>query len=63
MRVIEHTKKISNKVIQLFYCTCTNDLIVNSKQASNIEVFILAFFIEFNRQFFADGLFMNIFKK
>jgi hypothetical protein len=63
MRAIEHTKKMSNKMIHLFYSTCTNDLVVNSKQASNIEVFILAFFIECNRQFIADSLFMDILKK
>lgn len=63
MGAIEYSKKISNGIIQLFYATCTNDLIVYSKQASNIEIFILAFFIECNRHFIAESLFMDVFKK
>jgi len=63
MRAIEHTKTISKKIIHLIYSTCTNDLIVYSKQASNIEIFILAFLIECNRHFIADSLLMNVFKK
>lgn len=63
MRAIEQIKKISKKIIHLFYATCTNELIVYSKQASNIEIFILAFFIECNRQFITDGFFMEVFKK
>jgi hypothetical protein len=50
-------------MIHLIYSTCTNDLIVYSKQASNIEIFILAFLIECNRHFIADSLLMNVFKK
>ena len=45
MKVIQYTKQIIKKSILLFYSTCTNDLIIYSKQASNIELFILAFFI------------------
>lgn len=63
MGAIEHTKKISKKMIHLFYATCTNELIIYSKQASNIEIFILAFIIEINRHFIAEGFFMNLFKK
>lgn len=63
MRAIEKTKEISKKMIHLFYATCTNELIVYSKQASNIEIFILAFFIECNRLFIADSFFMDVFKK
>ena len=60
---VYNIKKIRNGIIQLFYATCTNDLIVYSKQASNIEIFILAFFIEFNRHFIADTLFMDVLMK
>jgi hypothetical protein len=63
MGAIEYIKKICKGIIQLFYATCTNDLILYSKQASNIEIFILAFFIECNRHFIADSLFMDVFKK
>ncbi|WP_367755553.1 hypothetical protein [Flavobacterium sp. WC2430] len=63
MSAIEKTKELSKKMIRLFYATCTNELIVYSKQASNIEIFILAFFIECNRLFIADSFFMDVFKK
>jgi hypothetical protein len=63
MKVIQYTKQIIKKSILLFYSTCTNDLIIYSKQASNIELFILAFFIECNRLFIADSVAMNTLQK
>lgn len=63
MKAIEHIKKIIKNSIHLFYSICTNDLIVYSKQASNIEIFVLAFFIECNRLFISDSLFMNVVQK
>tara|TARA_R110000868_G_scaffold88906_5_gene247731 strand:- start:103 stop:534 length:432 start_codon:yes stop_codon:yes gene_type:complete len=63
MKVIQYTKQIIKKSILLFYSTCTNDLIIYSKQASNIELFILAFFIECNRLFIADSIAMNALQK
>ncbi|NRS87173.1 hypothetical protein HNQ02_000073 [Flavobacterium sp. 7E] len=63
MKTIEHTKHIAKNIIHLVYSTCTNDLIVYSKQASNIELFILAFFIECNRLFIADSVAMNVLQK
>jgi hypothetical protein len=63
MKAIEHTKHIAKNIIHLVYSTCTNDLIVYSKQASNIELFILAFFIECNRLFIADSIAMNTLQK
>lgn len=63
MKAIEHTKQIIKKSIHLIYATCTNDLIIYSKQASNIELFILAFFIECNRLFIADSVAMNVLQK
>ncbi|MEZ7507105.1 hypothetical protein [Flavobacterium sp. Arc2] len=63
MKAIQHTKKIGKNSIHLFYSICTNDLIVYSKQASNIEIFVLAFFIECNRLFIADSVFMNAVQK
>lgn len=63
MKAIEHIKNIGKKIIHLFYSVCTNDLIVYSKQASNIEIFVLAFFIECNRIFIADSIYMNILQK
>ncbi|MEZ7499042.1 hypothetical protein QO200_09835 [Flavobacterium sp. Arc3] len=63
MKAIQHTKKIIKNSIHLFYSICTNDLIVYSKQASNIEIFVLAFFIECNRLFIADSVFMNAVQK
>ena len=63
MKAIQYAKQIIKKSIILFYSTCTNDLIIYSKQASNIELFILAFFIECNRLFIADSIVMNTFQK
>jgi uncharacterized protein with PQ loop repeat len=63
MKAIENIKKVGKKIIHLFYSVCTNDLIVYSKQASNIEIFILAFIIECNRIFIADSIYMNILQK
>jgi hypothetical protein len=63
MKAIQHTKKIVKNSIHLFYSICTNGLIVYSKQASNIEIFLLAFFIECNRLFIADSVFMNVEQK
>lgn len=63
MKAIQYTKQIIKKSIHLVYSTCTNDLIIYSKQASNIELFIVAFFIEYNRLFIADTVFMNTLQK
>lgn len=63
MKAIQYTKQIIKKSIHLVYSTCTNDLIIYSKQASNIELFILALFIEFNRLFIADTALMNAIQK
>tara|TARA_R110000868_G_scaffold117887_1_gene312979 strand:+ start:230 stop:664 length:435 start_codon:yes stop_codon:yes gene_type:complete len=63
MKAIQYAKQIIKKSIILFYSTCTNDLIIYSKQASNIELFILAFFIECNRLFIADSIVMNTVQK
>ena len=63
MTAIQYTKQIIKKSIHLVYSTCTNDLIIYSKQASNIELFIVAFFIEYNRLFIADTVFMNTVQK
>ncbi|WP_141672818.1 hypothetical protein [Flavobacterium crassostreae] len=63
MKAIEHTKQIFKKIIHLIYATCTNDIIVYSKQASNIELFIVAFFVECNRLFIADSIAMNAVQK
>jgi uncharacterized protein with PQ loop repeat len=38
-------------------------MIVNSKQASNIEIFVLAFFVESHRLFIADSLLVNAIHK
>lgn len=59
MRTIEYTRKASSNIIKLFYCTCTNDVFVNSKQASLLENFFIAFLIEFNQLFIADSLLVN----
>ncbi|MBE0391824.1 hypothetical protein [Flavobacterium sp. PL002] len=63
MKVIQYTKQIIKKSIHLIYSTCMNDLIIYSKQASNIELFVLAFFIECNRLFIADSILMNVLQK
>ena len=62
MKAIEYTNKVSTNILHLLYSTCTNDLVINSKQASIIEDFLFAFCIEFNRLFIADSLFMNVLK-
>jgi hypothetical protein len=59
MKAVHYIKQTIKKSIHLVYATCMNDVIIYSKQASNIELFILAFFIEFNRLFIADTVFMN----
>jgi uncharacterized protein with PQ loop repeat len=63
MVAIENIKEVIKKGIHLFYAICTNDMIVNSKQASNIEIFVLAFFVECNRLFIADSILMNAIQK
>lgn len=63
MRAIQYTKKVITNILSLIYSTCTNDLVINSKQASVIEDFFFAFCIEFNRLFIADSLLMNLLKK
>ena len=63
MRAIEYTNKVSTNILHLIYSTCTNDLVINSKQASIIEDFLFAFCIEFNRLFIADSILMNKLKK
>ena len=63
MKVVQYAKEIIKKSIHLVYATCTNDIIIYSKQASNIELFIVAFFIECNRIFIADTVFMNMLQK
>ena len=62
MRAIEYTNKVSTNILHLLYSTCTNDLVIHSKQASIIEDFLFAFCIEFNRLFIADSLLMNVLK-
>ena len=62
MKAIEYTNKVSTNILHLLYSTCTNDLVINSKQASIIEDFLFAFCIEFNRLFIADSLLMNVLK-
>lgn len=59
MKAIQYTSKVSKIILRLFYCTCTNDLIVNSKRTCGVDDFLLAFCIEFNRFFIADSLLMN----
>lgn len=61
MRAIQYTSKARQNISSLFYSTCTNDLFI--KQSHNIEFFIVAFFIEFNRLFIADSLVMKVIKK
>ena len=63
MTAIEYTNKVSTNIINLIYSTCTNDLIVHSKQASIVENFLLAFCLEFNRLFIADSLLMKVLKE
>lgn len=63
MKAVLYTKKVSTNILRLIYSTCTNDLVIHSKQASVIEDFFFAFCIEFNRLFIADSLLMNIFQK
>lgn len=63
MKAIYYTKKAGTNIVRLIYAACTNDLIVNSKLASIIEDFLLAFCIEFNRLFIADSLLMNALQK
>lgn len=59
MKAVHYIQQTIKKSIHLVYATCMNDVIIYSKQASNIELFILAFFIEYNRLFIADTVFMN----
>lgn len=63
MKAIEYTKQIAKDVLHLFYATCTNDIVIYSKQASTMELFILAFLIECNRFFIIDSIAMNKFQK
>lgn len=63
MKAIQYTKRILKQTTYLVYATCTNDLIIYSKQASNVELFVLAFLIECNRLFIADSIFMNVLQK
>ncbi|MGM8360295.1 hypothetical protein ACSV4D_00095 [Flavobacterium sp. ARAG 55.4] len=63
MKAIQYIKNTGTAIIRLMYAVCTNDMIMYSRQASNIEVFVVAFFIEFNRLFIADSLFMNALQK
>ena len=63
MKAIEYTNKVSRNILHLLYSTCTNDLVIQSKQASIIEDFLFAFCIEFNRLFIADSLLINVLKK
>ena len=62
MRAIEYTNKVSTNILHLLYSTCTNDLVIHSKQASIIEDFLFAFCIEFNRLFIADSFLMTVIK-
>ncbi|WP_366185231.1 hypothetical protein [Flavobacterium ovatum] len=63
MVAIELIEKIIGNILRLTYSICTNDMIVNSKQASNIEIFILAFFVEYHRLFIADSMLVNAIQK
>ena len=63
MKAIEYTNKLGTNILRLIYSTCTNDLVIQSKQASVIEDFLFAFCIEFNRIFIADSLLMNLLEK
>jgi uncharacterized protein with PQ loop repeat len=63
MDAIELIQKIIGNILRLTYSICTNDMIVNSKQASNIEIFILAFFVESHRLFIADSMLVNAIHK
>ena len=63
MKAIQYIQNISTAIIRLIYAVCTNDMIMYSRQASNIEVFVVAFFIEFNRLFIANSVFMNFLQK
>jgi uncharacterized protein with PQ loop repeat len=63
MKVIVYTKQIIKQTTYLVYATCTNDLIIYSKQASNVELFVLAFLIECNRLFIADSILINVLQK
>lgn len=63
MEAIQYIQNISTAIIRLIYAVCTNDMIMYSRQASNIEVFVVAFFIEFNRLFIRNSVFMNFLQK
>lgn len=63
MKAIELIKTIVENGLHLFYAICTNDMIVCSKQASNIEIFILAFFVESHRLFIVDTVAAKNFNK
>ena len=63
MRAIQYTNQARKNILSLLYSTCTNDLVICSKQASILEAFVLAFFIEFNRLFIADSPFINALQK
>jgi hypothetical protein len=36
MRAIEYMKKLITNILRLIYSTCTNDLVIHSKQSSVI---------------------------
>lgn len=63
MKAIINSKKISTNIVCLIYSTCTNDLVIQAKQASVIESFFIAFCIEFNRIFIADSIAINVLQK
>ncbi|AWG21161.1 hypothetical protein FFWV33_06240 [Flavobacterium faecale] len=63
MKAIESIKIIIENGLHLFYATCTNDLIVNSKQSSNLEIFVLAMCIESNRMFLSNTTLAKSFEK
>lgn len=59
MKAIQYTNQASKTILHLLYCTCTHDIIVNSKRASGVDDFLYVFFIEFSRFFIADSSFVK----
>lgn len=63
MKAVIYINRIIENAVRLFYATCTNDLIVNSKQSGTLEIFFLAMCIESNRMFISNTTLAKSFEK
>lgn len=63
MKATFYIQEIISKCIYILISSCTNDLVINSKQVNYFEMFLISLFIESKNAIFPNNFYLRNFIK